>query len=87
MGVLPFSVASVWCGRSRTIRELIAARALQGIGGALRPLPALDGPKTLVLRPQFRGVQYFPIDIQALRISRHIERYQAKKGIPVTFSL
>ena len=35
IGVLMFSVASVWCGLSRTINELIAARALQGLGGAL----------------------------------------------------
>ncbi len=35
IGVLVFSVASVWCGFSRTINELIAARALQGLGGAL----------------------------------------------------
>src|SRR5690349_18445791 len=35
IGVLMFSVASVWCGLSRTIDELIAARGLQGIGGAL----------------------------------------------------
>jgi EmrB/QacA subfamily drug resistance transporter len=35
VGVLMFSVASVWCGLSRTIDELIAARGLQGLGGAL----------------------------------------------------
>jgi EmrB/QacA subfamily drug resistance transporter len=35
IGVLMFSVASVWCGVSRTIDELIAARGLQGVGGAL----------------------------------------------------
>lgn len=35
IGVVMFSMASVWCGLSRTIDELIAARALQGIGGAL----------------------------------------------------
>jgi len=35
IGVLMFSVASVWCGVSRTIGELIAARGLQGVGGAL----------------------------------------------------
>ena len=34
-GVLIFAAASAWCGLSRTIGELIAARALQGIGGAL----------------------------------------------------
>jgi MFS family permease len=35
IGVLLFSVASAGCGLSRTIGELIAARGLQGIGGAL----------------------------------------------------
>jgi EmrB/QacA subfamily drug resistance transporter len=35
IGVLIFSVASAWCGRARTIGDLIAARGLQGIGGAL----------------------------------------------------
>jgi EmrB/QacA subfamily drug resistance transporter len=35
IGILIFSVASAWCGLSRTIGELIAARGLQGIGGAL----------------------------------------------------
>ena len=34
-GVCLFAVASVWCGSSRTIAELVAARALQGIGAAL----------------------------------------------------
>jgi EmrB/QacA subfamily drug resistance transporter len=34
-GVLLFSVASVWCGLAPNIRQLIVARGLQGIGGAL----------------------------------------------------
>jgi EmrB/QacA subfamily drug resistance transporter len=34
-GVLMFCAASAWCGTARTIDELIAARALQGFGGAL----------------------------------------------------
>jgi EmrB/QacA subfamily drug resistance transporter len=34
-GVGLFAVASAWCGSSRTIAELVAARALQGIGAAL----------------------------------------------------
>jgi EmrB/QacA subfamily drug resistance transporter len=33
-GVTIFAGASAWCGLSRTIEELIAARALQGIGAA-----------------------------------------------------
>ena len=33
-GVTIFAGASAWCGLSRTIDELIAARALQGIGAA-----------------------------------------------------
>ncbi len=35
LGVFVFSVASVWCGLSPNIGELIIARSLQGIGGAL----------------------------------------------------
>jgi EmrB/QacA subfamily drug resistance transporter len=35
IGVVTFTAASVWCGLSRTIDQLIAARGLQGIGGAL----------------------------------------------------
>ena len=34
-GVVVFALASAWCGLSRTVGELIAARALQGTGGAL----------------------------------------------------
>jgi EmrB/QacA subfamily drug resistance transporter len=34
-GVFLFAVASMWCGFSRSIGELIAARALQGVGAAL----------------------------------------------------
>jgi EmrB/QacA subfamily drug resistance transporter len=35
IGAVMFSVASVWCGLSRTIGELIVARGVQGVGGAL----------------------------------------------------
>jgi EmrB/QacA subfamily drug resistance transporter len=35
IGVAIFAAASAWCGFARTIDQLIAARALQGIGGAL----------------------------------------------------
>ena len=35
IGVGLFSVASVWCGLAPNIRQLILARGLQGIGGAL----------------------------------------------------
>jgi EmrB/QacA subfamily drug resistance transporter len=34
-GVVLFCVASAWCGLAPNIRQLIAARGLQGIGGAL----------------------------------------------------
>jgi EmrB/QacA subfamily drug resistance transporter len=34
-GVILFSLASAWCGISPDVRQLIAARALQGVGGAL----------------------------------------------------
>jgi EmrB/QacA subfamily drug resistance transporter len=35
VGVAVFAAASAWCGLSQTIGELIAARALQGVGAAL----------------------------------------------------
>lgn len=35
LGIGIFAVASAWCGFSTTIHELIFARAVQGIGGAL----------------------------------------------------
>jgi EmrB/QacA subfamily drug resistance transporter len=34
-GVILFSLASAWCGISPSVSQLIAARALQGVGGAL----------------------------------------------------
>ncbi len=35
LGVLVFSLSSIWCGLSPNINQLIIARAVQGIGGAL----------------------------------------------------
>jgi len=35
LGVVLFSVASMWCGLAPNIAQLIAARSLQGLGGAL----------------------------------------------------
>lgn len=37
-GVAIFSLASAWCGLAPNIRQLILARGLQGLGGAL-PVP------------------------------------------------
>jgi len=34
-GVILFAAASLWCGVSPNIEQLVAARALQGVGGAL----------------------------------------------------
>jgi EmrB/QacA subfamily drug resistance transporter len=34
-GVIVFAAASLWCGVSPNIEQLVAARALQGVGGAL----------------------------------------------------
>ena len=34
-GVILFSIASLWCGFAPNIKQLIVARSLQGIGGAL----------------------------------------------------
>src|SRR5688500_16265134 len=35
IGVVLFATASIWCGLARDINQLIIARALQGVGGAL----------------------------------------------------
>jgi len=35
LGVAVFAMASAWCGVAPTIGHLIAARALQGVGGAM----------------------------------------------------
>jgi EmrB/QacA subfamily drug resistance transporter len=35
LGVFIFACASAWCGLAQNIEQLIAARALQGVGGAL----------------------------------------------------
>jgi EmrB/QacA subfamily drug resistance transporter len=35
IGVATFTAASVWCGLSRNVGQLIIARSIQGIGGAL----------------------------------------------------
>src|ERR1700694_3892385 len=35
IGVTLFALASVWCGMAASINQLIAARAVQGMGGAL----------------------------------------------------
>jgi EmrB/QacA subfamily drug resistance transporter len=35
LGIVLFTLASVWCGISRSPEELILARAVQGIGGAM----------------------------------------------------
>ena len=35
IGVILFTITSLWCGLARDIQELIIARTFQGIGGAL----------------------------------------------------
>jgi len=35
IGIGVFAVASLWCGLSQTVLQLISARALQGVGAAL----------------------------------------------------
>jgi EmrB/QacA subfamily drug resistance transporter len=53
-GVVLFSAASAWCGLAPDIRQLIVARGLQGVGGAL----LIPGSLALIganFRPEERG--------------------------------
>lgn len=53
-GLLLFTVASVWCGFAGSIGELIAARALQGVGAALIT-PQTMALITRIFPPEKRG--------------------------------
>ncbi|MBT0568446.1 MFS transporter [Williamsia sp. CHRR-6] len=53
-GLVVFTVASVWCGLSGSIGELIAARALQGLGAALIT-PQTMSLITRMFPPERRG--------------------------------
>ncbi|MGC4962077.1 MFS transporter [Gordonia sp. DT218] len=54
LGLLVFTIASVWCGLSGSIGELIAARALQGVGAALIT-PQTMALITRIFPPEKRG--------------------------------
>jgi len=54
IGVALFAVASAWCGVVATIGQLIAARALQGIGGALL-IPGSMALISVSFPPEERG--------------------------------
>lgn len=53
-GLLVFTAASVWCGLSGSIGELIAARAVQGLGAALIT-PQTMALITRIFPPERRG--------------------------------
>lgn len=54
VGLLVFTAASVWCGFSTSIGELIAARAFQGVGAALIT-PQTMALITRIFPPEKRG--------------------------------
>lgn len=54
LGLLVFTLASLWCGLSSSIGELIAARALQGVGAALIT-PQTMALITRIFPPEKRG--------------------------------
>ncbi|MGW0038391.1 MFS transporter [Gordonia sp. NPDC003376] len=54
VGLLVFTAASVWCGFSTSIGELIAARAVQGVGAALIT-PQTMALITRIFPPEKRG--------------------------------
>ncbi|MGV9713448.1 MFS transporter [Gordonia sp. NPDC003424] len=54
LGLLVFTIASVWCGFSTTIGMLIAARAVQGVGAALIT-PQTMALITRIFPPEKRG--------------------------------
>lgn len=54
VGLLVFTVASLWCGLSGSIGELIAARSLQGLGAALIT-PQTMALITRIFPPEKRG--------------------------------
>ncbi|MEO9328175.1 MFS transporter [Gordonia aurantiaca] len=54
IGLVVFTVASVWCGLSSSIGELIVARALQGVGAALIT-PQTMSLITRIFPPEKRG--------------------------------
>ena len=54
-GLVVFTVASLWCGLSRSVDMLIAARVLQGVGAALLT-PQTLSMITRIFPPDRRGV-------------------------------
>src|SRR6266478_919586 len=48
LGVAVFALASLWCGLAQNIAQLIAARALQGLGGALGTWSAFTAITTAI---------------------------------------
>ncbi|WP_448631482.1 DHA2 family efflux MFS transporter permease subunit [Cellulomonas soli] len=54
VGLVVFTLSSLWCGLSGTIEMLVVARAVQGIGGALMT-PQTMSMITRVFPPQQRG--------------------------------
>ncbi len=52
VGVIVFALASAWCGFAVTINQLIVARAIQGVGGALLAPGSLS-----IIRASFSAVQ------------------------------
>ena len=95
MGALvAFSIASVWCGASRTLPEFIAARLLQGAAAArarglviVAPHVSDEALATLLVndvrRVFTRGILPLQLVVQEFHVEELLERIARELGVEV----